>query len=967
MRLDKLVRTPPPPTDDSKGPAVSDSDEDAPSGTAIIDAMSPPPLPGRTSKRASEERAAELISLAHTQYAQGDYDAALATCEAVYETDAWRLDNLLLLGAVHFELKNFSESIFYNQQAIRIDSSGAEFYANLGNSLRELGDVDGAVQFYLKAIKLKPRLSNAYVNLGAVYMQQGKVKQAVQTFEMALLLDPELKEAHNNLGNLYKAQGKSVEAKKSFLEAIRISPDYATAWSNLAGIFKDEGDVETAIKYYHEAVRLSPGVEALNNLGNVLRETGRLREAKSAYKRALALRPDFACAVGNLGLVFYDEGEMDLAIGKFRYALQLDPSLPDVQNSLGVALQTIGKTDEAILSFRSALKFKPDHPHAYNNLGLALKDKHLVKEAMHCFTTACRLMPSFAAAHSNLGSMLKEQNKLEEALAHYAKAIEIDPSCALVYCNMGACFKDLGQLKDAITCFTKAVKLKPDFAPIYYNLAASYKEAARFEDAITCLKKAISLKPEFPDAEVALAHSLLQLCDWRTLEDDHKRIAAIVAAQLKSPRPLKPSLQPYHALSFDISHETRLQLVRAFAASVQSNASLLGMAPFRYKAKKSGARIRIGYVSANFGNHPSGHAMRGVFKLHDKNAFEVFCYATSRSDGSAARNAVEADAEHFLDVSDMSSVDIAKRIHADKVHVLVDLTGYTAGGRPEVFALRPSPIQINLAASHGTLGAPWMHYILSDKILSPSLEDSKYDEKVLLMPSTCFVNDYKQSARFVLDPDQCPRRDAFSIPEDRVVFANFGQSGKISPDTFDCWCRILKRVSNSVLWLVKFPPLAEVNLRAEAKARGVKDRQLVFTDVLPRDEHLKRGYLADMYLDTFPHCSYTTAADTLWAGTPIVTCPGEAPSSRIGASLVTAADMPSLIAKDMHEYEDIVVKLGSDMDKLWELRKRLEEKRLASRLFDTVQWVQEFEKGIKAVWQRHEDGLHPDHIDIASL
>ena len=954
---------------DEDGPAVSEGEEgeqgneELLSNEQYLDSVLPP-IPGGIT---DSERAKSLIALAQKQYSAGRYEEALATTESVYETDAWRIDNLLLLGAIHFQLKNYSESIFYNQQAIRIDSNFAEAYGNLGNSLRELGDVSGAVQFYLKAIKLKPRFYDAYNNLGSTYMQMGKVKQAVDTYQMALVLNPDLVDAHSNLGNLYKAQGKLIEAKKTYLEAIQIRPDFAIAWNNLAGVFKEEGDLETAIKYYQEAVRLTPDfADAQSNLGNALRDSGRLREAKIAYKRAILLRPDFAVAHGNLASAYYDEGEMDMAIKTYKYALQLEPNFPDALNNLGNALREIGKLDEAIQSFRKCIELKPDHPHAYNNLGNGLKDKNMIKEAMHCYTTACRLMPRFAVAHSNLGSLLKDQGKVEQALAHYAKAVDIDPSFADAYSNMGNAYKSLGQLKDAITCYTKAVRLKPNFAHAYSNLATAYRDGSRFDDAITCYRKALSLKPEFPDAQCALAHCLLQLCDWRMMEDDQNTVQRIVDSQIKASSVLMPSLQPYHSLSFPMKPEQRLALARAVARAVKRTVSLVGLPRFRFKAKAPDARIKVGYVSSNFGSHPSGHAIRGLFRHHNEKTFEVFCYATSKSDGSEVRNKIETHAHHFVDVSDMPSVGIAKRIHADGIHILVDLNGYTEGARPEVFAFRPAPVQIIYGASQSSSGAPWMQYAITDKTIVPALPSPSFDEKLIFMPGSCIINDYSQSARFVLDPDQCPRRDAFGLSEDKVVFANFGQSGKISPDIFDCWCRILKRVRNSVLWLVRFPALSEINLRAEAKARGLKDRQLVFTDIIPRAEHLKRGYLADLYLDTFPHSAQTTGGDTLWSGTPMVTCAGDEPTSRVGASLLLSAGLPSLVAKDMAEYEDIVVNLASDVDKLWELRKQVEEKRLSTKIFDTKTWVRDYEAGILAAWKRHEAGKEPDHIDVAT-
>ena len=189
------------------------------------------------------EAVSVMLQKALHLYDGGHYIEALEACENVYEADAFRTDNLLLIGAVHFQMRNFSEAIFYSQQCVRVDPNFAEGYSNLGNALKELGDVQAAVQFYLKAIKLKPRYCDAYNNLAGAYMQQGQTQEAMETYQMALTLNPSLVDAHSNLGNLYKASGDLEAAKRCYLEAIRIKPDFAIVWSNLAGVFKDQGQV----------------------------------------------------------------------------------------------------------------------------------------------------------------------------------------------------------------------------------------------------------------------------------------------------------------------------------------------------------------------------------------------------------------------------------------------------------------------------------------------------------------------------------------------------------------------------------------------------------------------------------------------------------------------------------------------------------------------------------------------------
>ncbi|CAM9696992.1 unnamed protein product [Chrysoparadoxa australica] len=921
---------------------------------------------GRNTLQAEIE---SMVQMAHQHYNAGQYKEAQGACESVYAMDACRTDNLLLQGAIHFQLRNFSECIFYNQQCIRVDPSFAEAYSNLGNALKELGDVQGAIQFYLRAIKLKPRFCDAYNNLASAQMQLGHQQEAIETYQMALVLEPGLVDAHSNLGNLYKAQGMLEEAKRCYLEAIRIKPDFAIAWSNLAGIFKELGQLPTAIAYYREAIKLKPDfADAHSNLGNALKEQGLLEEAILCYEAAIKLRPDYAIAYGNLASCYYDQRKMDLAIRTFKYAIQLEPNFPDAYNNLGNAMREVGDLDEAINCYRTALWLKLDHPHAYNNLGNAMKDKGLIKESIHCYVTAIRLMPQFAAAHSNLGSILKEQGKAQQALAHYCEAIAIDPSFADAYSNMGNAYKDLGYVQEAINCYNRAITIRPGFADAYSNLASVYKDSGQLAEAIAYYKRALELRPDFPDAFANLLHSHVFICDWNTRAEDFAKLSEMLERQMASALEL-PSVQPFHTLVYPLKLAQMRNLAVKYAQRAQMNVSLLGMPGFRFKVRPPGPhqRIKLGYVSSDFGNHPLSHLMQSVFGMHNRDRFELTCYALMPNDASVWRTKIEREVEHFKDVSALGNGDLARLIYADGIDILINLNGYTKGARNEAFALRPAPIQISYMGFCGTMGADFMQYMVTDKHVVTAETRPYYTEKLIYMPHSYFVNDHKQSARYVLDEEQRPSRSLYGVPEDMFVFCNFNQLYKIDPEVFDTWMAILKRVPNSLLWLLRFPPAGEENIRAEARKRGVRDNQLHFTDVTPKEQHIQRGYLADLFLDT-PSCNaHTTGCDILWGGTPMLSMGGEKMATRVGGSLLKAAGLEEMLVGSYQEYEELGVKLATDTDKLFDVRSRLEAARESCPLFDTVRWVKNFENGLQQAYDLFQAGEAPKDLSCEDV
>lgn len=698
-------------------------------------------------------------------------------------------------------------------------------------------------------------------------MQLGQSQEAIETYQMSLTLDPALVDAHSNLGNLFKASGDLESAKRCYLEAVRIKPDFAIAWSNLAGVFKDEGQVNTAIAYYKEAVRLCPEfADAHSNLGNALKELHDVDEAIECYKTAITLRPDFAIAHGNIGVSYWEKGNVEEAIKCLKYAIQLEPNYPDAFNNLGNVYRQEERLEDAIQCYRSALRLKPDHPHAYNNLGNAMKDMGMIREAIHCYVTAIRLLPTYAAAHSNLGSVLKSQGKMNQAIAHFQEAISIDPLFAIAYSNLGNCYKETYHLEEAFKCYQTAIKIKPDYADAYSNLAGILKDSGNIKDAFSTYEKALTINANHTEAFFNLVHTKLHLCVWKDREIDFQKMSELL--QKFSKKFFFDSttiIQPFHSLAYPLSLAELKQISELQASEIMKNVALVET-HFTFRPKPKSIRLKIGYVSSDFGNHPLSHLIQSIFGIHDRVSFEIYCYALNSPDGSTWRKKIEDEVEHFKDISQLHHGDAAQLIHNDGIHILINLNGYTRGCKNEIFALHPAPIQMQYLGFCGTMGSDFIEYIIADDVVIPRHKREFYTEKVLSLPHSYFVTDHRQSSdQILLPPDRdVLNRNKYGIPEDKFVFCNFNQLYKIDPQIFEVWMNLLKRVENSVLWLLRFPPEAEENINIEASRYGIKKDQIIFSDVCPHDEHIGRGYLADLFLDTPSYNAHTTAADILY-------------------------------------------------------------------------------------------------------
>ena len=353
-----------------------------------------------------------------------------------------------------------------------------------------------------------------------------------------------------------------------------------------------------------------------------------------------------------------------------------------------------------------------------------------------------------------------------------------------------------------------------------------------------------------------------------------------------------------------------------------------------------------------------------VFKLHNRAHFDVTCYALSPPDGSSQRKFIEEEVETFKDISRLHSGDAAQLINNDGIHILINLNGYTKGAKNEIFALKPSPVQVAYMGYCGTMGADYIPYMIADDTVVPKEFRMYYSENIISLPHSYFVTDLKQSSRDLLEGKDMPTRAKYGLPEDKFVYCNFNQLFKIDPLIFDVWMRILKRVPNSVLWLLRFPDAGEENILREARERGVRAEQIIFSNVAPREEHLKRGVLADLFLDTTLYNAHTTACDILWSGTPLLTLTGDKMASRVAASMLHAAGLDELITSTHEAYEELAVTLAEDQERLFSMRKHLENTRENSAAFDTARWVRNLEDGLTQVWSRYAKGMQPDDIEV---
>jgi predicted O-linked N-acetylglucosamine transferase (SPINDLY family) len=574
-----------------------------------------------------------------------------------------------------------------------------------------------------------------------------------------------------------------------------------------------------------------------------------------------------------------------------------------------------------------------------------LKKNHI--QASSCFEKVVELAPQSPKSHQNLGMFYQSIGKFNEALQCFQRAVNCDANYALAYNSAGNVLLKVGQVDTGLQYFAKALQLDPQLADAYSNMGKAFFIKGQLQAAAQGYSKAHSLAPAMKSALTNQYYTLAMMCDWSGFEEFSRAASTLgVEGEVVSPFPL---LKLEDAPERQLLRSRRLVMVN-FGHGAQWQSP---------RPTKRPSKLRIGYFSADFQDHATLSLMMGLLRHHDHDKFEIHAFSYGLIKESQSLDQAKSYLESFSDVDRASDDAIAELAREKKIDIAVDLKGHTKLGRLGMFARRMAPVQINYLGNPGTIGADFIEYMVVDKVTVPETHKQYLSEKPIYLPHCYQPNDDQRSI-----PETNTTRAYFGLPETGFVFCSFNNTYKISPREFDIWMRLLKRVEGSVLWLFKGNDYAAQNLRKEALKRGVDPDRLIFAEKLSQSEHLARHKHADLLLDTFNVNAHTTASDALWAGLPLVTLPGEQFAARVAASILTAANLPELIAKDEVDYEAIALDLALNPEKIAALKQKVKDQNKTCPLFDSEGYTRDLEVGFEAAYDRYLKGLAPDDIEV---
>jgi predicted O-linked N-acetylglucosamine transferase (SPINDLY family) len=742
--------------------------------------------------------------------------------------------------------------------------------------------------------------------------------------------------------------GDLTGAENAYRGILRTFPRDFDATYLLGLVCLQKGAFTEAESQFRRAITINPkAANALNDHGSALLEIDKPAEALVQYDKAIALDPTMADAFNNRGNALIRLRRFDEAVGSFDQAIALNPAHALAYCNRGNALRQLGRHEEALASYQAAIALRSDYAEAYNNSGNALSELKRCKAALAAYEKAIAIRPFFVEAHCNRADALIDLRHYNDALAAADRAVALNPEFANAWRARADCLQNLARNDESLIAYERALKLSPDLVDAWSGKGNALHRLKRHADAASSFVSLLKIRPEYPFAKGMLLHQKLMTCEWSGIAELINEIERDIDLG-------RLSAEPFGWQAVSSSPRSLLRCAEIFNVAkfpVDFNA-----APARPPEHR---KIRIGYLGDVFREQAVSFLLVGALELADKSRFELYGFDNGVNDKSETRKRVEASLTEMVDITSRDDASIAALIRQREIDILVNLNVYFGDHRTGVFAKRPAPIQANYLGFPATLGASYSDYIIADRWVIPPDDRDFYSEKVVYLPECYQANDRKKA----ISPREFSRAEC-GLPENGFVFCCFNNNFKITPGMLERWMRILRKTADSVLWLLDDNPSAGVNLRAEAKARGIDPDRLIFAKRMHLTEHLARHRLADLFLDTLPYNAHTTASDALWAGLPVLTQVGSTFPGRVGASLLNAVGLPELITSTPQTYEDLAVELAANPEKLTTIKRKLANNRLTMPLFDTALYARRLDAAYAAMYERYRAGLSPDHIEL---
>lgn len=811
---------------------------------------------------------------------------------------------------------------------------------NAALSHHQAGRLAEAKGLYEQILAVQPKQPDALHFLGLLACQVRQYEAGLALISQSIALAPTAV-YYNNFGNMLCECGRLGEAIDSYRQAVTLKPDYPEAHNNLGNALREARQPQAAMNSCAQAIELRPGyAEAYNNLGNALQDLGELEAAAASYGKAVALKPAYAQAYNNLGNVQRTLGRTDDAIASYRQAVSLMPVLRVAHHGLGLALRERGDLSEAIASLQRGLG--ESDANAHNSLGCALRDAGQLDEAMRQFEAAVSIDPKLAIAHCNLAGAQKKRKAYEAAIASAQRALSLDPKLAEAYRTLGNAYHELEKFEAAEMSYRYALELDPRDAAVQDDLTTVLVKREKLEEARVSSDKAMSFGTPTARMHINLGDILRAQGAIDASADAYRKAIEVEPHRIEAYNRLLFNLAGSPSFAVDAFRKEATQFCELLAAHAK---------PMHHEAPASREtrRLRVGFVSGDLRLHPIGIFLESVLGHIDRARVELIAYPTCEpqmEDEITAR--LKPHFAAWRPLRDPDPEVAAKKIRADNIDVLVDLSGHTAFTGIPVFVWKPAPVQATWIGFFATTGCKEIDYVLGDRHVLPESEASHFIEKPWRLPDSylCFT---PPKPEVKIGPLPMLRNGG-------VTFGCFGKHIKVNDNVIAVWSRLLHKVPGSRLFL-KAPGTNVKDIWRNAiecfASHGIGADRLILEAGSPRAEYLDAYNRVDITLSPFPYPGGTTTAEALWMGTPVLCMKGDRFVTHICESLLHTAGLEDWIANDEEDYIARAIAFASDRERLQSMRASLREQVLASPLCDAPRFARNLEDAFHGMWNAY--------------
>ena len=827
-------------------------------------------------------------------------------------------------------------------------------------ALHRRGDLTAAEHAYRAALAVDPGEPRATQMLGVLAFQTGRAAEAVGLLERAVELSPGSAEAHGNLGLVLSAGGRTPDAIAAFRRAVALKPDFAEGHVNLGNSLRQVGDLAGAAQAYGRAIDACPTMSAAHHcLGLLLAGTGDLAGSTAALRRACELNPGGGTEHLDLANTLLNAGDAPAAAAAYDRAAALLPASVDAWNGLGIALTRLGRCALAVQAFGKALGVCPESAEVYFNLALALTPMGRYADAIDVVRRAVGLRPTWPEAWNNLGLWLHKVGRQAEAADALSRAIAERPGYAEAHSNLGSVWRETGRLPEAADAYRRAIALRPDYAEAMSNLGSTLTQSGHVDEAIPVLRQALVLRPELTEAHNNLGNALKEVGDLDGTLACYARVAEL------RPDDAEADSNRVYTLLFHPAADAAAHRDAAVEWGRRHADPLTAAALPRVHVRASDRRLRVGYVAPDFREHCQSFFTLPLLSHHDRDRFEIVCYADVPSPDAVTRR-IRGHVDGWRSTVGLADAALAEQVRADRVDVLVDLTVHMARHRLLAFARRPAPVQVTWLGYPGTTGVTAIDYRLSDPYLDAAGadRDALYAERTIRLPDTFWCYD-------PLTDGTPAAGDPPAAINGFVTFGCLNNFCKVSDGTLGLWAGVMAGVPGSRLLLMAPDGSARRRVLDVLRHGGVDEARVGFVGRQTRRAYLETYRRIDIGLDTFPYNGHTTSLDAYWMGVPVVTTVGRSAVGRAGWSQLSNLNLRELAADGDDAFVAAARRLAHDLDRVRALRMALRDRLRRSALCDAPKFARGVEAAYQQMWDARQEvgaanGTAPKPIALAA-